>query len=250
MTNRTEMTDSDLQQAAKERMLRWGISPELEAHMRTARQKGRLPKAVGPHITLSRQAGTGGEEIARRVGRALGWDVLDKELLDFMAQRKGMPRGMLEAVDETGANWVLDIFGNWFDPHVVSHERYLVHLERIIWLAAMHGRVVLVGRGAQFVLPRQHGLAVRIVAPLEDRVAYAVRECQLSDKEARRWIESVDAGRRDFGQRRFQRDLEAPTEYDLVINRARFSLDEVSAMIVAAYRTLNPNDVGHRPVGK
>lgn len=239
MTNRSE---SELQQAAKERMLQWSVSPALEAHMRTARQTGRLPKAVGPHITISRQAGTGGEEIARRVGEMLGWDVLDKELLDFMAQRKGMPRGMLEAVDETGANWVLDIFGNWFDPHVVSHERYLVHLERIIWLAAMHGRVVFVGRGVQFVLPRERGLAVRIVAPIDDRVARVSSERGIPAKEARRWIESVDAGRRDFVQRRFQRNLEDPAEYDLVLNGARFDAATAARMIVDAFRTLNPQD--------
>ncbi|MFV2067855.1 MAG: AAA family ATPase [Pirellulales bacterium] len=157
---------------------------------------------------------------------------------------------MPEAVDETGANWVLDIFGNWFDPHVVSHERYLVHLERIVWLAAMHGRVVFMGRGTQFVLPRDHGLAVRIVAPLDHRVARVVEECRMSDEEARRWIESVDAGRRDFVHRRFQRDLEVPTECDLVINRERFGVDEAAEMIVDAYRTLNPDDVVRRLVAR
>ena len=227
----------ELARAARQRMERWLLSEQLRQHMQAAHDTGRPGKPIGPYITISREAGAEGQHIARLVGQRLDWDVLDKELLDFMAQRYSLPRDMLEFVDETKANWVHDILGNWFDSSVVTHEKYVVLLERIMRLAALHGHIVVVGRAGQCVLPHEYGLAVRLMAPLLYRMEQMSRRRHVSLEEARRMIVAIDAGRRDFVHRYFHHDVDDPPLYDLVINVGRFGAASAAEQILHAYQS-------------
>jgi cytidylate kinase len=235
MSKATGQKPSDMDLAARERMERWLLSPELREHMQVAGDV-RKPAQTGPYISVSRQAGAGGEHIARVVGRKLGWDVLDKELLDLMTQRYHMPRDMLDFVDETEANWFYDVLGAFAGSRIVSQDSYVVHLERIIYLAALHGNVVIVGRGAHCVLPRTSGLAVRIVAPKRRRVEEMMERSRLTRDEATLRVDELDKGRNGFCRRHFHRDIEDPLEYDLLVNTARLSAEAAAELIVDAFR--------------
>ena len=224
----------DLKAAAERRMERWLLSPELKEHMQQAKEV-KKPDETGPYISLSREPGSGGVRIARVVGQQLGWDVLDKELLDFINQRYGMPRDMLDVVDETRANWFHDVIGTFVDKRIVSHDSYVVHLERIIYLAALHGNVVFVGRGAQFVLPRNNGLAVRIIAPKRQRIDAMMERKSLTRPEATRFVDQLESGRNEFCRRHFHHDVVDPLEYDLVLNTARLSTEAAAELIVDAF---------------
>jgi cytidylate kinase len=219
-------------------MERWLTSEGLRRHLEKALDTGRRPPRTGPYIAISREAGAGGLPIARAVAEQLGWDVLDKEILDFMAKRYGVPRGMLEFVDETKANWVHDVLSSWFDTKVVSHEKFVVYLERIVFLAAMYGQVVFVGRGAQSILPRSSGLAVRLVAPLEWRIQRRMDRHHVSRGQARKEIEEVETGRREFYRRYFQHDCAAASDFDLVLNVSRFSTSSVAKQIIDAFERI------------
>ncbi len=241
MSETTAQSTSDMDLAARERMERWMLSPELREHMQLAGDV-RKPAQTGPYVSISRQAGAGGERIARAVGKELGWDVLDKELLDFMTQRYHMPRDMLDFVDEKEANWFYDVLGAFASSRIVSQDSYVVHLERIIYLAALHGNVVIVGRGAHCVLPRTSGLAVRIVAPKRQRVEEIMKRSNLSQQDATLHVDEIDKGRNALCRRHFHRDVENSLEYDLLINTARFSEETAAKLIVNASRQTN-----HKP---
>lgn len=204
--------------AAERQMQTWARTAEIED--RAARSQGaeRLAQRVGNFISISREAGACGGEIARDVGRQLGWEVLDKNLLDRVADRFQVSRVMLELVDETQSSWVYDVLGTWMDRKIIPHEKYVAHLAQIVLAAVRHGNVVLVGRGAQFLLPRERGLAVRIVAPLRYRIRQIVERESLQEPAARRFIAEIDAGRRQFVGRFFHHDIDDPHLYDLVVN--------------------------------
>lgn len=224
----------ELDAVAKRRMERWLLSPELREHMQSAKDIKR-PKRTGPFISISRQAFAGGTSIARVVGNQLDWDVLDKEVLDFMAERYGMPRDMLDIVDETKANWFHDVLGSFIDARVISHDSFVVHMERITYVAALHGNVIFVGRGAQFVLPRGNGLTVRIVAPKERRTEEMMRRKNIAYAKAVSLIDEIDANRRNFCRRHFHHDVNDPMEYDLVINSDRLSFEACAELVVDAF---------------
>lgn len=217
--------------AAERQMHAWAMAQE--AGWRTKDRP--VPAArASSFVTISREAGAGGGEVARLVGERLGWDVLDKNLLDRVASRFHVPRPMLDLVDETKSNWVYDVLGTWMDSKLVPHEKYAAYVTRVVQAVAKSGGCVFVGRGAQFLLPREKVLAVRIVAPEKCRIARIAQQRKLSAAEARRWMIESDRGRRDFVAEHFHHAIDSPHLYDLVLNTERLEIGGAVALILAA----------------
>jgi cytidylate kinase len=223
--------DPTILAAAERQMHAWAMAQE--AGKRTADRPSSPARAVS-FVTISREAGAGGSEVARLVGQRLGWDVLDKNLLDQVAGRFHVPRRMLELVDETKSNWVYDVLGTWMDPKLVPHEKYAAYVTRVVQAVAKTGGGVFVGRGAQFLLPREKVLAVRIVAPEKFRVARIMQQRKLSAAKARRWMIETDNGRREFVAEHFHHQIDDPHLYDLVLNTERLEIAGAASLILAA----------------
>src|SRR5262249_41909304 len=119
---------------------------------------GKVP--VAWTVAISREAGSRGSSIAHRVGELLGWHVYDRELLQKIADEKGLRVRLLEHVDEKHTSWLeSSLEGLQTGPRVseVAFARYLV--ETVYALAAL-GECVIVGRGSAFILPPQSTLRV------------------------------------------------------------------------------------------
>jgi cytidylate kinase len=226
--------DPKIVEAAEKQMKAWELSREVAD--RAVRDQGAHPaeRKLGRFITISREAGAGGSAVAKLVGEKLGWDVMDRNLLDQVAERYQLSRKMLEFVDETTVNWAYDILGTWLDRTIISREKYVVRLARVVVGCARRGNVVFVGRGTQFLLPRQNGLAVRLVAPEEFRVRQIMERENVDAEKAKRVMSDTDRGRREFAMRFFQNDIADPRLYDLVINTERFGLEAAAEMVLAA----------------
>ncbi|MEE8451950.1 MAG: cytidylate kinase-like family protein [Thermoguttaceae bacterium] len=220
--------------AAERQMQTWVRTAQIEDRAIRTRHSRRLVDRVEPYIALSREEGAGGSEIAQAVGRQLGWEVLDRNLLDRVAERFHLSRPMLEIVDETRINWVHDVLGSWMDRQVIPTEKYVVRLACVVLAAARDASLVLVGRGTQFLLPREKGLTVRIVAPLKYRIDQVMRRENLSKVEAGQLIEERDCGRREFVERYFHHDIDDPHLYDLTINVQRMGIARAAEMIAEA----------------
>ena len=106
----------------------------------------RLADCGRTYVAISRESGTDAAEIAGLLGQKLHWEVLDKTLVDRVAERFRDPRSMLDVVDETESNWIYDVLGTWMDDQIVTHDKYVAHLTRVVRAAARRGKVVLVGR--------------------------------------------------------------------------------------------------------
>jgi cytidylate kinase len=220
--------------AAERQMHAWALTEEIEGRALRAEGPHRLAERLGPYVAISREEGAGGSQIAQEVGRELGWEVLDKSLLDRVAGRYGLSRSMLELVDETQNSWAYDLLGSWMDRRIISHDKYMAHLSRVVLAAAGRGNVVLVGRGAQFLLPREKGLAVRIIAPRKYRIQQIMQRERLSQSAARRLMDARDRGRSEFARRYFHQDIADPHLYDLVVNVERLGPAAAVKQIVAA----------------
>ncbi|OHB84810.1 MAG: hypothetical protein A2V98_08870 [Planctomycetes bacterium RBG_16_64_12] len=221
--------------AAERQMQAWALTQQIAERTLRVDRPAKRADQLGEFITISRESGACGSQIAALVGRKLGWEVLDKNLLDRVADRSNLSRLRLEFVDETTADWASGLFSTWLDPKSVPHHKYVVQLGRIVLATARRGNAVFVGRGAQFLLPRAQGLSVRIIAPRTYRIQEIMRRHGFSAARAGRFIDSVDRGRREFVERFFHRDINDPHLYDLVINVDRFGLETVADKIVDAY---------------
>jgi len=132
-------------------------------------------RSFGPFLTISREAGSGGAEVAQRVASRLGWAVLDKELVDCLASDLKLEPRVLKLIDETRANWFSETLLNLFNSRLVAQQSYVELLGKVVALAASTEPVVIVGRGAHLILPHEHGLYVRVIAPRPIRLTELAR---------------------------------------------------------------------------
>jgi cytidylate kinase len=236
MTKSASYGDQGMTRIAERRMREWALRLEQQRQRHPEPATAPLVQEIHPCLTISREAGAGGGELARRLGELLHKDVLDAEILDHMARRHSIPRDMLEFVDERTTNWMLEVFGKWLAPRVVTQSQYVVHLGQVVLLAAQSAATVFVGRGAQFVLPADKTLRVYLVSPLASRVAHVQKTRQFSETEAKGYIRETDEGRRHLVKRYFNREIGDPHLYDLVLNRAHISLDAAADLIAREWR--------------
>ncbi|HEX7375822.1 MAG TPA: cytidylate kinase-like family protein [Pirellulales bacterium] len=194
--------------------------------------------ACGRFVAISREAGAGGEEIGRAVSDELGWRMLDRELLALVATAAECSPNDVELIDETRLRWMTDLFNHWIDRAPVSHEKYLVCLSGVLRAAIRSENVVIVGRGASFLLPREYGLLVRIIAPKQFRIDQARRLRGLTAREARDWVERTDRERRDFVAQHFHQDVNQMHLYDLVLNVEKLGMEGAARQIACAAREL------------
>jgi hypothetical protein len=223
--------------AAAERQMRNSVLASESLERADRREvDGRGAPAELMYVAISREAGAGGSEVGQCLGQRLGWNVFGKNLLDHVAQRFDLCRDMLDAVDETRGNWVYDMFGTWMDGKLVAHEMYFTDLRRTVAALASRGHAVFVGRGSQFLLPRDLTLAVRLVASLPYRVQNMMQITGMEEKEARQCVIDLDAGRHEFVKRFLHRDVADPHHYDLVISIDRCGKEAAVAQILAAMK--------------
>jgi cytidylate kinase len=206
---------------------------------RLADERAPQPSArpeLGPFITLSRQAGIGGTEIAQSIAGELGWTVLDRELVDGLARELELDPHRLELIDEKRTNWFRDTLLNLLDSKLVLQSSYVSRIGKIMALAAHSGRVVIVGRGGHLLLPRDKGLSVRIVARRAWRVNRVSVQANLEQDAAARIVDSLDAERADFLHRNFKNDPDDATSYDLIVDVSTLGARLAVSLICTAAR--------------
>ncbi len=207
---------------------------EAQARAQTPPHAPVTPPPTRPWITISRALGAGGGAIARALARRLDYQLYDRELLEVLVRENRLHHRVLELLDERSRSsleiWVQGIVrGRLFDKG-----DYLRNLASVLTSVALHGRAVIVGRGANFVLDAARGLHVRITAPVATRVeAVAARE-GISRDEAERTVHLSDQERAAFIQGYFHHPIDTPLGYDLMINTAGIGIDPAADLIERA----------------
>jgi cytidylate kinase len=194
---------------------------------------------LGPFLAVSRSAGSGGADMARRVGGRLGWSVMDRELVENLAERLELPPNLLQLMDETRSNWFSDTLLNLMNSRLVLQDSYVAMLGRVMALAAYDGRVVFVGRGASLMLPRSCGLSVRVIASRDFCVRQLAARHGLDERAAARQVDELDSSRNDFIHRHFHRDANDPALYDLVIDTSVFGIEGAAEIVCRALEVRN-----------
>jgi cytidylate kinase len=189
---------------------------------------GRLTVKV---ITITREYGAGGGEVARRLAEALGWELLDHALLHQAAELEHLPDSELEQWDEKAIS-----MADRFRLHP-PHERYIHGLTEATHQAAARGNVVLVGRGTRQLLgATADAFHLRLVAPRSWRVErMAARENWSAEQATARCLE-VDRTRERFIRYFFGSTALQSEQYDIVANTGRMPLEDVVSWVLATVR--------------
>lgn len=193
-------------------------------------------KAIIPVITISRQFGSEGHTIAQRVADELGLDLFDRQIIHEVAESAHMRDSVVETLDEKAISSLEDMIeAATNERHLWSYE-YLGHLMRVIGTIGKHGNAVIVGRGANFILPRKETFRVRVIAPLATRIQNTAKELSISNEEAKQVAIKSESDREAFIKKYFNADANDPQHYDLVINTEQVDVASAAASIKAAVR--------------
>ena len=188
-------------------------------------------------ITISREYGAGGRELARRLAGTLGWELLERELLHQAAELEHLPDAELERLDEKAIGMAAR-----FRPHP-PHERYMHGLTEAARRAAERGNVVLVGRGTRQLLgDLPDTFHLRLEASREWRARRTAQVEGLPPDRALARCAEEDRTRDRFTRYFFGEAAFRPTQYDLIINTERVPLMMPSPAPSPSYAT-----TGRRP---
>ncbi len=194
------------------------------------------PVGPMPYVTISRQYGAHGSEVARAVAERLGWSLYDKELLEAISQNAHLQQRLLEPFDEHARNDMEHWLRGLLTDETVSEHHYTAALFRVLGSIAKVGRAVIVGRGAHLALEPAAGLRVRLFAPYLDRVRAVAAEEQLSEREARRRIDQVETQRQGWMERAYGERAKEKFHFDLAMNPASLSVDLCVEIVLMALR--------------
>lgn len=197
-------------------------------------------------ITLSREYGSGGGEIAARLARRLAWQLVDHAVVVGVAEHLGVSEEEAEAFDERSEGLISRILNSLQIvqptmpvpvpmPMTTDSRTYNEARRQVIEGAVATGHVVIVGRGGQALLAgRRDVLHVRVVAPLELRVAYVMRREDLNQADARARIQVKDRDRSRYLQAEHQLNSADAHLYDLVVNTGTLDLETAIDLICLA----------------
>src|SRR5881394_693652 len=192
-----------------------------------------------PVITITRQYASGGAAVARQVAAALAWTVIDNEFVDEVAEHEERAPGLLERLARTLAVASPELFiTSEAVPRAEQDETTIVKVtERIIAEAAAHGRVVLVGRGAQALLAqRPDALHVYVVASKPWRVRLAVERLGVDPANAEKMVDDTDRRRDQYVRTYYGRHRPDVVNYDVVVNTERLGIEGAAPLVVTEAR--------------
>jgi cytidylate kinase len=192
------------------------------------------------NVCISRESGAGGGTIARMVADRLGWKVYDREILEVIAHRMEVSHDVVLALDELSPGLVQDWLLPLREEHYAPQEAYLDHLAKLMLAIGSAGESVIVGRGANFMLPRGEVLAVRVIAPLKVRAQRLSEKMGVSVRTARRAARDLDQRRLRFARTMYRADAADPHHYDLVLDSASLGLSIAAEVIVRAVQAGMP----------
>jgi cytidylate kinase len=177
-------------------------------------------------VTVSREPGSGGKLIAKGIAERLDFDLFHQEMIHEMALSAKVSARVLESLDEKGLSMLDDWISAVVHEHHLWPDEYLQHLLKVVSTIGRHGNAVLVGRGANFILPPETTLRLRVIAPSSFRAKKVAAAFDLQLKEAEQRILNTESNRRAFIRKYFHKEIFEPMHYDLVMNTATISLEE------------------------
>ncbi|MGC2286594.1 MAG: cytidylate kinase-like family protein [Candidatus Acidiferrum sp.] len=182
-------------------------------------------------ITIEREYGSGGGEIAQMLAKHLGWKLWDELLTEEIARLANCPKAVVEVREEKTDPLYYRLFKSFLrgsyegslNAHklnVVDSESILKFTERVVQHAAKTGHSVIVGRGSQhFLRSRQDALRIFLYAPRDEKIRRVMARGK-TEKEAQERVDTVDRERAAFILKYFNVHWPDRDAYHAMINTA------------------------------
>ncbi len=203
-------------------------------------------KGCFPFITISRQAGAGGNALASVLAEKIqklhneplfrGWQVCGQQLCHMVAQDPKL-KDLVESLRRTEYHSHAEDFLSQFIHGGASQDLVVKKMFHLMRAFAIHGKVIFVGRGSTFLtrdLPL--GIHVRLEASMESRVKRMMVALDLDAKKARETVEEKDKAKAELVKTFFHKDMRDPLLYDVIWNTERVPISEIAKLLIEMIR--------------
>ncbi len=199
-----------------------------------ARKKKELePSTAFPSICFSRQIGVGALEVADQLSRLNQYRVVDRQIMEHMAQDASLSMKIIELFDERYPGRMSELFAMLTSEKTFIKSDYARQLAKTVTALASTEPTIFVGRGTHYILPRDLTLSVRIICSTEYRVKRLADILNTDRSEAQKHLERCDREQRQFFKTVYQKEETDLDGIDLVINRDHLTDASAAAKIVA-----------------
>ncbi|MFA4014959.1 MAG: hypothetical protein RUDDFDWM_000025 [Candidatus Fervidibacterota bacterium] len=219
-------------------------------------------------ITISRTHGCSGELIAQRLANMLGYELVDREVIKWVAERANLPEDEVEKFDEMHMHPIMRFIysllhhgGKYADVHWTpslirhfvnalstewktdtpqyssfDHDAYVELTRQLIERLYDRGNVVIVGRGAMAILKgKEKAFHVRLTAPLQWRIENLANSLNISLEQAKSEIAKHDRRRSLYLRQFYGVDWNDPSLYHIIINVASIGVERAPYVIAQAF---------------
>lgn len=195
----------------------------------TARLK---ESASVPVITVCLEPGSGGRLIADEIAKRLNFTLFDKNILVSMANIAAVESRSLDTIEQERPSGIQDFITSLMDKNYVYTGDYVSFLKLQVEIIGKLGRGVIVGRGANFILPLKDKFSIRVIAPLDIRIRNVSFRNAVPLAEAKKRIRNREQRRKTFIRETFHEDIADIMHYDMIINTARMDLDTAVESVI------------------
>jgi peroxiredoxin/cytidylate kinase len=221
---------------------------EIEKILESIASEERVAMVAPNVITISRQVGSGGDEIALNVSKILDYAYFDKSLMVSVARSIGVSEEDITdfSEDTYKVKSFVDRLSLHKKPSIIplalkdieplrktfDEEECLSSIQTVISSLASRGKTVIVGRGGQAILKNKAGVIhVRIIAPAAARVERIMKTEGLNQEAALKLIQENDKAQAEYLRRFYNINWEGPTNYDIVLNTGKMDLNNAARII-------------------
>jgi cytidylate kinase len=198
----------------------------------------KAPSAAFRFLTIARDEGSLGDEIAQELSKRLAWHVFDKEIVTYIAKNSHVRENLVSQLDQKSQSLVQDTISRLLrmpEYGAFGSSEYHESLIKTLVYIAKHGSATLVGRGANFALREDTAwFNVRVTASPEVRVERLRQKWNVPLEEARRRMQADDEERRKFIRQYFKQDFDDARFYDLVCNTDRLPVNRIVSLVLSA----------------
>jgi cytidylate kinase len=203
------------------------------------------------YASISREAGSLGEEVAGALAERLLWHVFDKELVEYIARDAHVRERIVKELDEKAQTLIQDTIERLLrlvEGGSFGEEEYHRGLLQALATISAQGGAVFVGHGATFALREPAGIHIRIMASAQTRIERLSRKWQVPPDQAERRMREADTDFREFIRHHFKSDPDDLTYYDLVFNTDHLTVGQVVTAVMSVIQRADTQDV--RTAGK
>lgn len=188
-------------------------------------------------VTISREFGSGGKEVGKRLADALGYSYYDSEIITLLAKETGMSEEYIKNISEKGAYPYAFQFAKSFVMYSAvqnNQTELLVAQSKILKKIAEKGNAIIVGRGANTILKDYNPMNIFVYADMESKIKRcrekAKEDENLTDKELEHKIKSIDKNRKALNDLISNAEWGSKENYNLCINTSNI---EIKSMVPA-----------------